>query len=181
MLLGIFFRGLPSSTGEKMANLKTAITAARLGLDASKETEKLIRNVDSSIQKTAQAHGAQMAKVLARGETDHHDASVEDWKRMDAKRKADQAAKEKFVKENGVKAWDELESIKNKRKKDHDTVANSVKNDVFNMRMVLFFSVFSGIGLTVILGFIHDPIIQMAAMAVSIAAIWGLFMGLKKG
>ena len=164
-----------------MATLKTGITAANLGLDASKETEKLIRNVDSSIQRTAQAHGAQVAKTLARGEVDHHDLSVEDWKRMDAKRKVDAAAKDKFVKEHGAKAWDELEAIKNKRKKDHDIVANVVKNDVFNMRMVLFFSIFSGVGLTVILGFIHDPIIQIASLAVSLAVIWGLFMALKKG
>lgn len=181
MLLGVLFCCVPNPTGEEMATIKTALTAAQLGLDASKETEKLIRNVDSSIQRTAQVHGAQVAKTLARTNADHHDASVEDWKRMDARRKSDLAAKEKFIKEHGVKAWDELDAIKTKRQKDHDTVANVVKNDVFNMRMVLFFSVFSGVGLTVILGFIHDPIIQIASLTVSLAVIWGLFMALKKG
>lgn len=164
-----------------MATIKTGLTAAQLGLDASKETEKLIRNVDSSIQRTAQQHGAQVAKTLSRPEASDHEMSVNEWKLIDAKRKADAAAKNKFIKEHGAKAWDELEDIKAKRKKDHDTVANVVKNDVFNMRMVLFFSIFSGVGLTVILGFIHDPIIQIASLAVSLAVIWGLFMALKKG
>jgi hypothetical protein len=117
---------------------KQAISGIREGLDAGKEAEQLVQDVDKFVTSEAQARAAMRRKAqVVKGDITFVNA-VDEWRKLKEIHDLEQQLKADIIKKHGAAEWGKIEVIKARLLKEAAENKDAFGRDVKEMRLLFW-------------------------------------------
>lgn len=125
-------------TNEITAGAMLAVKGIREGLEAGKEVEALVHDIDNFATSEAQARAAMRRKAqVVKGDTTIVNA-VDEWRRLKQIHDLEMQLKADVVKRHGQAEWDKIVAIKERMLKENKSNFDEFGRDVQALRRLMW-------------------------------------------
>jgi bisphosphoglycerate-dependent phosphoglycerate mutase len=130
-------------TNEITAGARLAVKGIREGLEAGKEVEALVKDIDNFATSEAQARAAMRRKAqVVQGDTTIVNA-VDEWRRLKQVHDLEAQLKADVVKKYGLAEWNKIVVIKERMQKEHKQNFDDFGRDVKALRRLMWWCWFA--------------------------------------
>jgi len=130
-------------TNEITAGARLAVKGIREGLEAGKEVEALVKDIDNFATSEAQARAAMRRKAqVVQGDTTIVNA-VDEWRRLKQVHDLEAQLKVDVVKKYGLAEWNKIVVIKERMQKEHRQNFDDFGRDVKALRRLMWWCWFA--------------------------------------
>jgi hypothetical protein len=130
-------------TNEITAGARLAVKGIREGLEAGKEVEALVKDIDNFATSEAQARAAMRRKAqVVQGDTTIVNA-VDEWRRLKQVHDLETQLKADVVKKYGLAEWNKIVVIKERMQKEHKQNFDDFGRDVKALRRLMWWCWFA--------------------------------------
>lgn len=130
-------------SNELAASAKLAVKGIREGLEAGKEVEALVHDIDKFVTSEAQVRATMRQKAqVVRGDTTIVNA-VDEWRRLKQIHELEMQLKNDVITKHGKAEWDKIEKIKERMQKERQSNFDEYGRDIKALRRLAFWCWFA--------------------------------------
>ena len=130
-------------SNELAASAKLAVKGIREGLEAGKEVEALVHDIDKFVTSEAQVRATMRQKAqVVRGDTTIVNA-VDEWRRLKQIHDLEMQLKNDVITKHGKAEWDKIEKIKERMQKERQSNFDEYGRDIKALRQLAFWCWFA--------------------------------------